>query len=64
MVRTLVKEIRKEYSETVTIILRMDSGFFDEKNMIECDKLGIGFICTGKMYRGVKEYVVVQPESE
>lgn len=64
MVTGLVKVIRKEYSETVTIILRMDSGFFDEKNLIALDKLGIGFICTGKMYKGVKEYVGTQTESE
>jgi len=28
------------------------------------DKLGIGFICTGKMYKGVKEYVGTQTERE
>ena len=64
MMRTLVQVIRKEYSETVTIIVRLDSGFFDEKILRECDKLGIGFICTGKMYRGVKEYVSVQSENQ
>ena len=64
MMRELVQVIRKEYRETVTIIVRLDSGFFDEKILRECDKLGIGFICTGKMYRGVKEYVGVQPESQ
>ncbi len=60
MVTGLVKLIRKEYGETVTIILRLDSGFFDEMNFAAFDKLGIGFICTGKMYAGVKEYVGVQ----
>jgi hypothetical protein len=64
MVTGLVKAIRREYSETVTIILRMDSGFFDEKNLLAFDKMGIGFICTGKMYKGVKEYVVAQRERE
>jgi len=64
MMRELVQVIRREYQETVTIIVRLDSGFFDEKILRECDKLGIGFICTGKMYRGVKEYVGVQPESQ
>jgi hypothetical protein len=64
MVTELVKLIRKEYRETVTIILRMDSGFFDEKNLIAFDRLGIGFICTGKMYKGVKEYVGTQAERE
>jgi len=64
MMKDLVQVIRKEYRETVTIIVRLDSGFFDEKILRECDKLGIGFICTGKMYRGVKEYVGVQSESQ
>jgi hypothetical protein len=64
MIRDLVQVIRQEYSDTVTIIVRMDSGFFDEKILRECDKLGIGFICTGKMYRGVKEHVGTQPKSQ
>jgi hypothetical protein len=64
MVTDLVKLIREEYSEKVTIILRIDSGFLDESNFIAFDKLGIGFICTGKMYKGVKEYVVAQLKSE
>ncbi|KAA3597266.1 MAG: IS1380 family transposase [Candidatus Scalindua sp. AMX11] len=64
MIRGLVQVIRKEYRETVTIIVRLDSGFFDEKILRECDKLGIGFICTGKMYKGVKEYVGVQSQSQ
>jgi hypothetical protein len=63
MVTGLVKLIRKEYGETATIILRLDSGFFDEVNFVAFDKLGIGFICTGKMYAGVKEYVGGQAES-
>ena len=64
MMRDLVQAIRQEYSDTVTIIVRLDSGFFDEKILRECDQLGIGFICTGKMYRSVKEYVGAQPESQ
>ncbi|MCP5002769.1 MAG: IS1380 family transposase [Planctomycetes bacterium] len=64
MVTDLVKVIRKEYCEKVTITLRTDSGFFDEKNFIAFDQLGIGFICTGKMYKGVKEYVGAQRERE
>ena len=64
IVTGLVKTIRKEYSETVTIILRRDSGFFDQKNLLAFDKLEIGFICTGKMYKGVKEHIVAQTERE
>ncbi len=64
MLKDLVGVIRKEYCETVTIIIRLDSGFFDEKILRACDDLGVGFICTGKMYKGVKEHVGVQPESQ
>ncbi len=64
MMGDLVQVIRKEYSETATIIIRLDSGFFDEKILRECDRLGVGFICTGKMYKGVKEYVGAQVESQ
>jgi hypothetical protein len=64
MIRELVHVIRKEYSETVTILVRLDSGFFDKKILGECDSLGIGFICTGKMYKGVKEYVIAQTQSQ
>jgi hypothetical protein len=55
MVTDIVRMIRREYREDVTIILQTDSGFFDEANFKAFDALGIGFICTGKMYEGVKE---------
>ncbi|KHE93629.1 MAG: hypothetical protein SCABRO_00603, partial [Candidatus Scalindua brodae] len=48
----------------VTIIIRLDSGFFGEKILRECDERGIGFICTGKMYKGAKEYVGVQSDDQ
>jgi hypothetical protein len=52
----LVKLIRREYRENVTIILECDAGFFDEKNFSEFDSMDIGFIATGKMYEGVKTF--------
>ncbi len=58
MVTNLVKLIRRDYDENVVIILRMDSGFFDQINLEAFDKLNIGFICTGKMYSKTKEYIV------
>lgn len=64
MVVELVRVIRRHYSETVPIILRCDSGFFDEKNFEVFDALGIGFIATGKMYRGVKDYVEGQRDAK
>ena len=55
MVTDLVNLIRSEYSETVTIILRCDSGFFDEHNFNAFDDLNIGLIGSGKMYESVKQ---------
>jgi hypothetical protein len=55
MVTEMVNLIRIEYSETVTIILRCDSGFFDIKNYQVFDALNIAFIASGKVYAGVKE---------
>lgn len=63
MVTGIVHLIRKEYSATVPIIVRVDSGFFDEDNFEAFDKLDIGFIATGKMYKGVKEYIEGQKEN-
>jgi len=52
-----VRLIRKEYSATVPIILRIDSGFFDEDNFETFDKLDISFIGTGKNVFSIKEYI-------
>ncbi len=61
MITKIVNVIRKKYRNDVTIILSIDSGFFDEVNFKVFDELGIGFVCTGKMYDTVKNYVKVQP---
>ncbi len=60
MVTNIVDVIRKRYRKDVTIILSTDSGFFDEKNFAVFYKLGIRFVCTGKMYDDVKEHVKSQ----
>jgi len=57
MVVKLVKCIRENYRHDVTIIVRLDSAFFDEANFAAFDELGIVFIASGKMYEGVKEAV-------
>jgi len=54
MIFELVQLIRKNYSESVPIIVRMDSGFFDIYNFLALDWMGVGFIASGKMYAGVK----------
>jgi hypothetical protein len=62
MVTELVQRIRREYRSDVPIIIRIDSGFFDEANLVVFDRLNVGFICTGKIYEHVKEYVQGLPE--
>ena len=57
MVRHVVKKIRKHYRECVPIIIRLDSGFFDQKLFRLFEELGIGYICCGKLYGDVTEYV-------
>ncbi len=56
MVTGLVDLIRREYNENITIIIRCDAGFFDEKNFDAFDAHNIGFIASGKMYKPVKQF--------
>jgi hypothetical protein len=62
MVTELVHLIRRGYRADVPIIVRMDSGFFDEDNLAVLDRLNVGVICTGKIYEHVKGYVGALPE--
>ena len=62
MVTEFVRLIRREYRSDVPILLRMDSGFFDEDNLVALERLNVGFICTGKIYEHVKAYVGALPE--
>ena len=57
MVRHVVKKIRKHYCECVPIIVRLDSGFFDQKLYRVFEELGIGYICCGKLYGDLTAYV-------
>jgi Transposase DDE domain group 1 len=61
MVTALVHLIRRKYRAEVPIIVRMDSGFFDQENLAALDRLNVGVICTGKIYDHVKEYVGALP---
>jgi hypothetical protein len=54
MIEHMVVKIRKEYNPDVAIIIRMDSGFFDQKIFNLCEKLGVGYLCGGKLYKDVK----------
>lgn len=57
MVRHIVRLIRKRYRHDVPIVLCTDAGFFDEANFEVYDKLGIGFVCGGRLYADIGEYV-------
>lgn len=56
MIVHVVKRIRKEYRSDVPIIIRIDSGFFDQKIFKMCEELGVGYICGGKMYPDIIDY--------
>ena len=63
MIRHVVRMIRTRYSQTVPIIIRMDSGFFDQDLFAEMEKLDIGFICGGRFYGDIKAMVEALPET-
>lgn len=57
-VKRIVNLIRSRYRKDVPIIITTDSGFLDEKNLVYfAETLGIYFVCFGKLYDSIKEYV-------
>jgi hypothetical protein len=60
MIQRMIPLIRSACGEQVFIVIRMDSGFLDEKILAVLDELAVGFIVSGKMYNSVKEYVASQ----
>jgi hypothetical protein len=63
MVRRIVELIRQHYREDVPIVIRMDSGFFDQKLFNVFDSLQIGYICGGKLYDDIGTFVANCEES-
>ena len=57
MIRHVVAQIRKHYRADVPIIIRFDSGFFDQKLFGFLESLEIGYIGAGKLYDDVKHYI-------
>jgi hypothetical protein len=55
MIRHMVNKIRKSYRMDVPIIIRLDSGFFDQKIFEVCEELHVGYICGGKLYKDIIE---------
>lgn len=63
MVRHIVSKIRNKYREDVPIIIKTDSGFFDQKLFEVFEELGIGYICSGKLYNDIKEHIKKSDQS-
>ena len=57
MVKHMVKKIRTQYCQNAPIIIRLDSGFFDQKLFRLFEELEIGYICCGKLYEDLTAYV-------
>jgi hypothetical protein len=57
LIKHMVSKIRKQYREDVAIIIRMDSGFFDQKIFNCCEQLKNGYFCGGKTYKDIKTMV-------
>ena len=57
MVRHVVEKIRKHYRADVPIVIRLDSGFFDQKLFDVFEQIKIGYVCGGKLYEEIKAYV-------
>ena len=60
-VRHVVTLIRKHYRGDVPILLRLDSGFFDQKLFDLFEELRIGYICVGKLYPDIKAFAAQVP---
>ena len=63
--KKIVKKIRKCYSKSVPIIIKMDSGFMSDENFTYFeDVLKVHFVCVGKMYDSIKDYIGELPGNE
>jgi hypothetical protein len=63
MIRRAVKQIRAKYCQDVPIIIRMDSGYCDQKLFAELELLQIGYIIGGRFFPDVKSYLGSLPRN-
>lgn len=64
MIIHMVRRIRKEYRDDVAILIQMDSGFFDQALFDLCESMHVGYICGGKQYKDIVDYISGYAESE
>jgi len=57
MLTHVIRGIRTQYRQDVPIIIRFDSGFFDQKIFTCLEELNVGYISGGKLYKDIKRYV-------
>jgi hypothetical protein len=62
MIFHIVTKIRKKYRSDVAIIIRMDSGVFDQKIFKLCEKLNVGYVCGGKIYKDIKSFIQISDD--
>lgn len=62
ILRHAVEAIRTHYRKDVPILVRMDSGFFDEKLFQALEELGVAYICAGRLYDPIRQRAREQPE--
>lgn len=62
MIRHVVRLVRRQYRDDVPIIIRADSGFFDQYIFALCEELGVGYVFGGKLYRDIEEFVNAFPD--
>ena len=55
--RHLIQKIRRHCREDVPIIVRADSGFFDQKLMADLEALGVGYLVAGKLYDDLQGFI-------
>jgi len=63
-IQHLTKKIRKALGEEISIIVRMDAGFCDQKIYRACEDQGIGFVSSGRLLGEVGEEAERRPEGE
>ena len=60
---SLIQKIRRKYRSDVPIIVRLDSGFFDQKLLQVLETLEVGYIVAGKLYGDVQQYILQLEET-
>jgi len=57
MVEYMVNLIRRRFDKNVPIVIRQDTGYFDQKLFTLYEKIDVGYLCGGKLYKDIKQYV-------